>query len=660
MARSSLTPNTSKFLTLASVCIVIAGLYLAREVLIPLALAVLVTFLLAPLASRLERFRLGRIPSVLLVVLLALGAVGGLGWLISAQVKDLAEKLPDYRDEIVQRVRTVEGKFGGGPLAKATETVAAVAKAATTTTQPSGGNAVAAPRGTPADPVPVSIVPAADSGAGALRALTDALYVLEPLATAFIVVVFVVFMLVQREDLRDKVIRLMGHGQLTVTTQALDEAAQKVSKYLLTQSIVNGCFGVVVGLSLLLLDVPNAALWGLLCGLLRFIPYVGVWIGAMFPILLALVAPPAGWPHVLHLGPVAKPLVTLGVFLTAELVTGNVLEPWLYGSHTGVSSVAILVAAIFWTWLWGTAGLLLSTPLTVCLAVLGKYVPHLGFLHVLLGDQPVLAPHERFYQRLLADDPDEARECGPRVPQGQVAGGGVRHGLRARAVHGRAGRQPRHAGRRSAGGDPDEREGDGRGDARRGPAGPAEAGRRRHRDRRRHGRPRAAGARRGQRRRRGAGEQVRRAQGLHRQRGHPPRPRRRRRDHRHHARPPARPARVLRHPVSQDRLASEMVEAVDAKKADVVCVSALPPGAVAHSRYLCKRLLARYPDARMLVGLWTAKDLERLKSRLSVGEAVQVAGTLGEALHQIHQLVQDVLLKGPGDKPEPVPVGAAG
>ena len=222
--------------------------------------------------------------------------------------------------------------------------------------------------------------------------------VVSPLGTAAVVLVFVLFMLIKHEDLRDRIIHLIGRGRLNVTTQALDEAGHKVTGYLTMQCIINAIFGVLVGTGLFFIGVPNAFLWGLLAILLRFIPYVGAWIALGFPLLLSL-AVTSTW---------RMPIETLALFATIELVTSNVLEPWLYGAHTGLSPVAIMLATIFWTWLWGGVGLLLATPLTVCVAVLGKYIPSMSFLEAILGDEPTLTFNDRYYQRLLALDRHEA------------------------------------------------------------------------------------------------------------------------------------------------------------------------------------------------------------------------------------------------------------
>ncbi len=228
-----------------------------------------------------------------------------------------------------------------------------------------------------------------------------------PLAMTGLIIVFVIFMLLNRKDLRDRMIRLVGHGRLNVTTQALDDAATRISRYLLMQTAINGIYGICVGVGLWIIGAfsaegrfPNVLLWALLAAVLRFVPYLGPIIGAAVPVVLSLAA----------FNSAGIFAATLSMYVGFEVVTSNVLEPWLYGSRTGLSVMAILVAAVFWTWLWGPIGLLLSTPLTVCLVVLGKYVPHLGFLDVVLGDEPVLEPWARVYQRLLSLDQEEAGE----------------------------------------------------------------------------------------------------------------------------------------------------------------------------------------------------------------------------------------------------------
>ncbi len=384
----------------------IAALYFAREVLIPLALAVLLSFLLAPLAKRLEAWRLGRLPAVLIVMMISLSLIGGIASIVTNQLIDVINELPNYRDNIQRKLQSIHGPKGGS-LAKATDSVQELSKELSTTApnqppapvsrQPAKTTRAASPLASGARAVPVELVEPPASAVQSLRNLLGPL--VGPLGTASIVIVFTIFMLMKREDLRNRLFRLVGQRQLNVMTQALDDAAQRVSRYLLLQFIVNAAFGATITIGLYFIGVPNALLWGVLAGSLRFIPYVGSLIAGALPLMLALAAFD-GW---------TRPVLTLCLFLVLELILSNVVEPWLYGAHTGISSLAILVAAVFWTVLWGPVGLLLSTPLTVCLLVLGRYVPQLAFLNILLGDEPVLVPEAQFYQRLLAMDQKEAQ-----------------------------------------------------------------------------------------------------------------------------------------------------------------------------------------------------------------------------------------------------------
>lgn len=397
--------------SLLLVALVVAGLYLAREFLLPLALAVLISFLLAPLIRIFERWGMGRIVSVIAAAVLAFSLIGTVGYLVTGQLIDLATQVEGYKTNLVAKIATLKTK-PGSPLDRARRTLHDLDKEITAapnvTPAPKPEKAsppapaveappVPAPAVDPPAPVPVAVV----TPGSALALLKDFVApVLGPLGTAAIVIVFVIFILVEREDLRDRVIHLIGRGRLHVTTQALDEAAQRVSRYLVAQLVVNVAYGIPIGFGLWLIGIPNAFLWGFFATLLRFVPFIGPWIAAFFPIVLSLAVSPS-WN---------TPLLALALFVVIELISNNVVEPWLYGSSTGLSPMAIIVAAVFWTWLWGAPGLILATPLTVCIAVLGKYVPSLSYLDVLLGDKPPIAMEDRFYQRLLALDGDEALE----------------------------------------------------------------------------------------------------------------------------------------------------------------------------------------------------------------------------------------------------------
>ena len=399
--RTSLPTPHSRPLPYGALVGIVAVLYFAKEVLIPLALAILFSFLLGPVVRRLERSGLWRIPSVLTVTAAFFGIFAGIGWITAHQIVELAGKLPSYQDNIQHKLQDWRGQ--GGAIKTAATVLANIEKKseAPAASPEDGKSAVPSllARQLSADPerppLPVRIIEPPATAPQFLRDMFGTL--LTPVGTAFVVVIFTIFMLIQREDLRDRLLHLTGPERLPITTQAVDEAGQRVSRYLLMQVTVNVTFGAGITLGLFFIGVPAPVLWGILSACLRFVPYVGVWISAAGPLAVAMGAFASSWP-------VAE---TLGLFVALELVTGNAVEPWLYGTSTGLSPVAIIVAATFWTWLWGSVGLLLSTPLTVCIVVLGRYVPQLEFLHTLLGDEPVLPQDARLYQRLLASDQEE-------------------------------------------------------------------------------------------------------------------------------------------------------------------------------------------------------------------------------------------------------------
>ncbi len=383
--------------TIALTSFVIAALYLGRDLLIPLALAALLTFLLAPLVTRLERW-LGRIASVLLVVALIFSATGAAGYVLTRQIIDLVTKLPDYKENIQTKLRTFQTSKGG-VFSKFSDTVEELKKerpgAGTPTpvvTQTPGDpeTAKASPPGPPTTAVPVKVVETSRADPMDL-AQSIVAPLLGPLGTAALVLVLVICMLLQREDLRSRLIRLIGQGRISSTTSAMVDASARVSRYLVMQLVVNVSYGIPVAVGLYFIGVPNAVLWGAFAVVLRFIPYVGPWIAAAFPITLALAASP-GWTAV---------LLAIGLFVVLEVLSNNVMEPWLYGKHTGISPIALILAAIFWTWLWGPVGLVLATPLTVCLVVMGRHIPRLSFLSVMLSDEEALTPAQDCYHRIL-------------------------------------------------------------------------------------------------------------------------------------------------------------------------------------------------------------------------------------------------------------------
>ncbi|MFT4066600.1 AI-2E family transporter [Paraburkholderia sp.] len=374
-------------------------LYFASAVLIPITLAILLSFLVAPLADALARLRLGHVASVFAAVLISVSVIALLGALIGTQLTDLAAGMPRYQATIEHKLDTVHNLTIGRLNRFATAAGQALQRATIEAPQPEVPSGAAAPASAHASAVlPVEVrEPVPTPIELARRVLSPAV---SPLETAFIVFVVTIVILLQRDDLRDRAIRLFGSRDLHRTTTVMDETARRLSRYFVSQLGLNTGVGVVIGAGLFLIGVPNPILWGILAALLRLVPYVGIWIAATLPAALAAAVSP-GW---------AMALWSLALFVTVELLVGQVVEPLLYGRSTGLSPFSVVVAAIFWSWIWGPIGLILSTPLTLCLLVLGRHVRRLEFLDVLLGDQPALTPVENFYQRALAGDPDEAIE----------------------------------------------------------------------------------------------------------------------------------------------------------------------------------------------------------------------------------------------------------
>jgi predicted PurR-regulated permease PerM len=396
-------PARSSILTAGGIVLAIGTLYFGRDIFIPFALAILLSFALTPLVNRLRRLKLPRIAAVLLAVALAFILIGGIGFVVGRQLVQLANNLPAYQTTITQKIRSLQQSApGGGVVERVTTTIEDLSKQISGEGSPQD-KAVATPGpalggSAPQEPLIVRLEPPRPRPLEMIQAVVGPL--LAPLATAGLVVIFVIFVLLEREDLRDRFIKLVGAGDLQKSTQAINDAASRVSRYLLMQLVINLTYGIPIGVALYFIGVPNAVLWGLLAAVLRFIPYLGPFLAALFPIALAVAVDP-GWTMLFWV---------LALFIVAELISNNVFEPWLYGSSTGLSSLAIIMAAIFWTSLWGPVGLFLATPLTVCLVVIGRYVPQLEFLGVLLGSDPVLAPEERLYQRLVAGNLEEAVE----------------------------------------------------------------------------------------------------------------------------------------------------------------------------------------------------------------------------------------------------------
>jgi predicted PurR-regulated permease PerM len=588
--------------TLASIAVLIAALYLAKGVLVPLTLAVLLSFLLSPICDWLERRRLGRTPAVLATAILGFTLLGAMGWTAAAQMTGLVPKLPEYQANLEARLNSVN-EYAVAALSKVTRTVHGM-DAERSVSDATGDE----PRGTFDQPYSVRVVSAPASPLQVFGGMFGSL--LEALGSIGVVVVLVVFFLLRRDDLRDRFIRLVGKGEVTVTTQLLEDASTRVSRYLTMLFVINVTFGLAVSLGLSLIGVPNAMLWGILAMALRFIPYLGPWIAAAMPIGLSL-AITTGW---------LQPCLTVGLFVVLELFSNNVMEPWLYGQRTGVSAVAVLVAAVFWMWLWGPVGLMLATPLTVCLLVVGEHVPQLSFLGILLGNEPVFEPQKRIYQRLLAGDQEEAAELLEDYlehrPVVEVYDAVLIPALARTETHWQLGElnEGKHKFILQSLRELIE----GRGEQRR----QLQA---------------AAG-----------NNPVLEADGTTRSVGETEAPK----------------LCILCLPASSeaDELASlllvqvleasghlvhvapvlsttgALLQLVEQRKPDVVCISATPPSAVMHARSLCKSLCERIPGLTVIVGLWNAHgDLDKAKARIGGGANLHVVATLADAQAQIRQ-----------------------
>jgi predicted PurR-regulated permease PerM len=382
--------------------IIIAMLYFGREIFVPIALAILLSLVLAPLVGILQRIHAPRGLAVVSVVILAFAFIFAMGSLLATQLTQLAGDLPRYQSTISEKIQSFrDTKTGRGTLERASDMLKDLSKELDKpkdSASPRASSSIIPNAPGPQTPVPVEVRQPDPGALESLRTLISPL--VHPLATTGIIIIFVIFILLQREDLRNRVIRLAGSYDLQRTTAALDDAAGRLSRLFLTQLIVNGAFGVVIGMGLWVIGIPSAILWGILAAVLRFVPYIGAVIAAAFPLALAVAVDP-GWSMLLW---------TLVLFLIVEPVVGHLIEPMVYGRSTGLSPVAVVASATFWTALWGPIGLVLATPLTVCLVVLGRHVERLEFLDVMFGDRPALSPPEIFYQRMLAGDPTEAAE----------------------------------------------------------------------------------------------------------------------------------------------------------------------------------------------------------------------------------------------------------
>ena len=579
-----------------AVLIAAAVLYLARDVLIPFALAGLLAFLLVPAARRLERWKLGRVLSTFVVVVLGFSLIGAVGYVAGTQAVSLATKLPEYRKNVTAKIQELK-KPGVGKIAEAQKAIKDLEKQADPT---------------PQNPMPVTETPKSPYG----QLIDFVTPFAKPVGTALAVIVFTILMLLHRESMREKLIGLIGPRRINVTTQALDEASYRVSRYLFMQLVVNASFGIPFGIALYFIGIPNAALWGLLATLLRFIPYAGVWIAVSMPLALAF-AISDGWSEVAWVA---------GVFLALELVLINIVEPLVYGRSAGLSPIAIILAALFWTLLWGPVGLLLATPLTVCLAVMGRYIPDMGYLNVILGVEPVLTPQARFYQRLLAKDEDEAED----LAEDYANEKGLLALYDEMVIPALAlAEQDRHA--RTLGED----------------------------------------------RERFIFDTVRELVEYLEDRSQP-------KDEveaklKNVVHRPAPPvcivgvrdeadhvaalvlARMLEapdfnpHVISHPLLAADTLDELERKACKVVCLSAVPPHAAAHAGHLCKRLKGRFPDLKVVVALWMSEGSDKLEARLRDAGVDVVVTRLPEALEQLRQLTVPLALATQNPAQNPIP-----
>ena len=388
-----LANNVSLLIALA---LVLGFIYWARVIVIPVALSILLTFLLSPIVTWLQQHGIARVVAVVLASSIALSSIAGALWGVTNQIGSLLDAYPQYEDNILSKLHQINERDRDGLLDKLQVITQRITEQLSDSSVIQDSSPAPSAEKERIEVQPVRII---NDGPFQLSQLWSVFGpMLEPLANAGLIIVLVCFMLLNREDLRDRVISLIGVEQVVHTTRAFEDAGERVSRYLLMQLLINLGYGVTVGLGLWLIGVPYAALWGFFGALLRYIPYLGAWLTAILPITLSLLISP-DWSLAIQV---------IAIFCVLELITNMIIEPLLYGRGIGVSQAALLVCVAFWTWLWGPIGLILASPLTVCIVVLGRYVPYLSFLDTLLGDRPALSLGQRFYQRLLADDVDEA------------------------------------------------------------------------------------------------------------------------------------------------------------------------------------------------------------------------------------------------------------
>jgi predicted PurR-regulated permease PerM len=576
--------------TFVLVILAIGCLYIARGLLIPTAVAVLLTFVLSPVVTFLQRRGLSRAPAVLVVVLLAAVVAAGVATLVVSQLVHLLGELPTYQHNVAEKIESLRAQSNGSSLiGNVQEFLRTINNAATHPLEPQP------PTGE--EPVAVEVVERAPQWSlspwlGGVPPL------MEVLAGTGLIIVLVIYSLIFREDLRSRLLSLVGKGHLTLTTKALDDAARRISRYLFAQFILNATFGLSIGIGLSIIGVPHALLWGFCAGVLRYIPFVGPWLAAVFPVSMSLLVSD-GW---------LQPVLVVSLFVVLELSNNLVIEPWVFGQSIGVSQAAILVAVAFWAWLWGPVGLMLAAPLTVCLVVLGKYVPSLKFFDVLLGDEPVLTADINLYQRLLARDEDEAAEIIRRESETLSPVELCDQLLIPTLVHARHDAELDqlteaefdyvHAALRELLPEHAEMPADQEAAAADKPARPP---------------LHILGC---------AARDAADATALK-------------------MLEPQLDSRAFRlEQLPGEMLVSEVLEEVDRRQPAAICIVSLAHGGLSHTRHLCKRLRQRFAKLKIVVGRWGAAQTPELRDQLANAGADYVAVTLEQTCEQLHELSQ--------------------
>jgi predicted PurR-regulated permease PerM len=579
--------------------LVVLCLVEARLIFIPLAMAVLITFLLSPLVVSLQRLGLKRLFAVISVVVGMSVLMAGLLWLLAHQVNNLLAELPEYTNKVKAKVEAIQALGRDSTFKGLQQMVREIDHSLDQgTNRPQSIDEAPSQADDRPHAKPVPVIVQGTNDFASMSWWTSYLGSAgEILGGAGLAFVLAVFMLLRREDLRNRFVRLMGLGRITVTTKAVDEAGQRISRYLLMQATINSLYGAGLALGLFLVGVKYALLWGLLAAIMRYVPYIGTWISSLFPITLSL-SMFDGWLHT---------ILVVAIILTLELTTYIVVEPRVFGKSMGVSEVALLVSAAFWTFLWGPIGLVLSNPLTVCLVVLGRYIPQLDFLQVLLGDEPVMEPSTIFYQRLLARDQDEA---------GDIVFQNVKNGSRDSIYDGLLIPALNYTQR--------DREQD---------------------DLTENDETLVLG-------------EIQEIIGMLEDKQSRALTESTQKDLANHTRVPVMccPARL-----ASDRLALEMLEQlldpskysfeitgdglltaelaeyVEKANPGIVCIAALPPGGLAHTRYLCKRVRERCPHMKIMIGRWgLVNNIDQNVNQLKEAGADQIATTLLETREQIN------------------------